>query len=243
MKDYLSLESIPNAKEVKQHESPKANKAPLAFTIIFWILLGALVLYTLFMLLVPPLPVMNFRMLIVPNYTIVMYQGTQSGRITQKNTVRTIRVQGNLVHLTERYGSGADDQYEIYYEIDGDTTYRYTKNKSGEWETKELDSAQVQIGGGSDSVSLETLLNPINYKRCSLLNVHELKEGVWPEEDQKVTFSRVQGDAYEILISSTEHEAGLIYQNELGYYVQVLNVYVRFTDFGKTTVDTPWKES
>lgn len=85
MKDNLNLENIPSANEAKRSDSRQTNKTPMAFTIIFWTLVGALVLYFLFMLLVPPMPIMNLRMLLVPNYTIVMYQDTHSGTIKQSN--------------------------------------------------------------------------------------------------------------------------------------------------------------
>lgn len=242
MKEYLSLDTLPNASEVKRNDSKKANKPPPAFTIAFWVVLGAIILYILYLLIVPPMPILAARMLIVPNYTIVMYQDTQSGHITQYNKIRTVEVQDNLVHVTVFNRSNSFEKYEYYYEIDGDATYLHKQNENGFWETKEIDSVQIQLGGGEDALGLDTLLNPFNYKRCSLWNIHALKDGIWPEDDQKVTFSRSQGDSYEICVSDAEREAGSFYEDSFGNTYQVLNGYVRFTDFGKTKVDTPWKE-
>ena len=187
------------------------REIPPAVKLVIWILLGALVIYLLYAILVHPVDKLKIALALGGSCEIsVEHKGPMS---RQKVTVK---VDGNRFCI-----EGVGTEGPRYYVTEGNLTYTYKQNADGEWE-KVLDSA--------GSLGSRVLFDRRNYEKSNI-GVWELKEGVTYEDYERVELCR-SGGKYQITLVN-EYTSG----NATLYTYDVIT----FEKIGGVKITVPWE--
>ena len=206
--------------QTKQEQAIKSP--PLAFTIVFWVIVGIAVLALLIHFLFHPIDRLKLGMLLTQSYEI-----TVSAKPNGVNPTTHVLTDRDVICVIYKgpydlpFGMGLSPD-RVYYESTKDGVWKYSHYPNGEWKRKQTDLAQITLGTGTDSADLEVLLDKRNYKRNLIFgNSFSLKDDV-----------EIDG-----LIGAT------FYKSEDGYTLQLITergtAYILFTNVGRTRVTVP----
>ena len=207
--------------QTKQEQAVKSP--PLAFTIVFWVVVGIAVLALLIHFLFHPIDRLKLGMLLTQSYEITVSQKPNGvnpvTHVLADRDVICVVYNKNTYELPFGMGLSPD---RVYYESTKDGVWKYSHYPTGEWKRTQTDFAQITLGTGTDSADLDMLLDKRNYQRnFTFGDSFSLKDDI-----------EIDG-----LIGAT------FYKTKDGYTLQLITergtAYILFSNVGRTRVTLP----